>query len=137
VLAAGAEAEPRDRRFRRRRRFGKSVDACDEFQILAHGQVVIEAEALGHVADPALDLVGAGADVESEAGATARIRGQQPAQHADRRRLAGAVGAEEAVNGSALHLQRQVAHHLAPAERLAKAFDVDGDFGSRCHGAVS
>ena len=43
--------------------------------------------------------------------------------------LPRAVGAEEAVDGAALHLHRQVMHDLAAAERLRQALDVDRDVG--------
>ncbi len=39
---------------------GDAVHAGHELQILADGEILIEAEALGHVADVALDLVGLG-----------------------------------------------------------------------------
>ena len=77
---------------------GDPVEARDEFQVLAHREILVEAEALRHVADMALDLVGFGADVVAETGAAALVRGQQPAQHADGGGLARAVGAEEAVD---------------------------------------
>ena len=51
------------------RGLGDAVDARDEIEVLAHRQILIETEALGHVADLALDLVGLGADVVAEAGA--------------------------------------------------------------------
>ena len=87
----------------------------------------IEAEALRHVADVALDLVGLGADVVAEAGAGALVRREQAAQHADGRGLAGAVGAEEAVDGAALDLHREIAHHRAAVEFLGQAMHVDDD----------
>ena len=99
-------------------RIAQAVEPRDEFQVLAHRQVLIQAEALRHVADLALDLVGVAADVVAEAGALAAIGRQQAAEHADGGGLAGAVGAEEAVDRAALHLHRQVMHDLAAAERL-------------------
>ena len=63
------EAEPLDHRARGRARVGEPIEARDEFQVLAHREILIEAEALGHVADMALDLVGLRADVVAEAGA--------------------------------------------------------------------
>ena len=52
-------------------RLRHAIDARDEFEILADRQILIEAEALRHVADIALDLVGLGEDVVAEAGAVA------------------------------------------------------------------
>src|SRR5262245_66549882 len=75
-LAAG-QAETLDRRTRSRNRLGKPVDAADEFQVLAYGQILIKAEPLRHVADLALDLVGLAADVVAETGTGSLIRSQQ------------------------------------------------------------
>src|SRR6185437_599712 len=91
------------------------VDAIEprhELQILAHREVLIQREALRHVADLALDLVGIAPDVIAEAGTLAAIRRQQSAEHADGRGLAAAVGPEEAVDRAALHLHRQLMHDL-------------------------
>src|SRR5262249_28604277 len=87
----------------------------------------------GHVADVALDRVRLRADVVAQAGAVALVGGEQPAQHADGGGLAGAVGAEEAVDLAALHPHRQVAHDRAVAEGFGQAFDVDGDVGCCGH----
>ena len=76
-------------------RVAQAVKPRDEFEVLAHREILIQAEALRHVADLALDLVGVAADVVAEAGALAGIRRQQPAQHADGGGLAGAVGPEK------------------------------------------
>ena len=81
---------------------GEAVDAGDELQVLQDGEVLVEAEALRHVADVALDLLALGADVEAERRAAAAVGREQPAQHAQRGGLARAVGAEEAVDLAAL-----------------------------------
>src|SRR3546814_14743985 len=56
---------------------------------------------------------------------------QQAAQHADGRRLAAAIRAEEAVDQAAAHLHREVADDHAAAERLGQAMDVDDDVAGR------
>src|SRR5262249_39013218 len=99
---ATLESEPLDHRARRRRRVGNTVEACDEFQVLAHRKILVEAEALRHVAYVTLDLVRLGADVVAEAGAATFVRREQPAQHPDGRGLARAVGTQEAVDFPAL-----------------------------------
>src|SRR4051812_15012100 len=103
------QPEPIDRRARGSDRMNNSVDAPDELQVLAHRKILIEAEALRHIADLALDLVGLGADVVTEAGALPSIGRQQAAQHAYRGGLAGAVRTEEAVNGAAFDLHGEIA----------------------------
>src|SRR3989344_4708090 len=69
----------------------------DVLQVLAHRQVAVEAEALGHVAQQRLDLGRLGGDVEAQAGAAPRGQWHEAAHHADGGGLARAVGAEEAV----------------------------------------
>src|SRR5262249_56664598 len=85
---ATLESEPLDHRARCCRRVGHTVEACDEFQVLAHREILVEAETLRHVAHVALDLVRLGADVVTETGALAFVRGERPAQHPDGRGLA-------------------------------------------------
>ena len=58
---------------------------------------------------------------------------EQTAQHADSRGLAGAVGAEEAVDLPALDPHRQVAHGLASVEGFGQPLDVDNDVRLRRH----
>jgi hypothetical protein len=123
------QAEPLDRRFGRGGRAWNAVDARDEFKIFAHREVIVEAEALRHVADAIFDLRRLGADFVTEAGAAALIGRQQPAQHADGGGLAGAVRPKEAENGAASDLHGQVAHHLTAAERFGQAMHVDDDLG--------
>ena len=121
------EAQALDGGLRLLLRVGEAVDAGDELQILLDGKVLIEAEALRHVADVALDLVALGQDVVAERRAPAAVRREQPAHHAQRRGLAGAVGAEEAVDLAAHHAHGQVAHHHLAVEGLGEAFDLDRD----------
>jgi len=121
---------PLDHLARGTARIAQTVEPCDEFEVFAHREILIQAEPLRHVADPALDLVGVAADVVAEAGALAGVRRQQTAEHPDGGGLAGAVRAEEAVDRTALHLHRKVMHDLAAAERFRQALDVDGDVGA-------
>src|SRR4051812_16029517 len=79
-----------------------------------------------------LDLVGLRDDVVAEARAAALVGREQPAQHADGGGLARTVWSEEAIDRSALHLHREVMHDLAPAERFAKAFNLNDGVG-RAH----
>jgi len=92
LLLAALQTEPLDHRLGGGFRPRQAVNAGDEFEILPHRQVLVEAEALGHVADAGFDFRRLGADVEAEAGTAAAIGREQPAEHADGRGLAGAVG---------------------------------------------
>src|SRR5262245_20602224 len=114
---------------RRFHRLGDAIEARDELQVLAHREILIEAEALRHVADVTLDLARLRADVVAEAGPLALVGREQAGEHADGRRLAGAVRTQEAIDRAALDLHRQVAHDLAPVERLGQTVHIDGDVG--------
>ena len=114
-------------------RLVQRVEPAHEIEVLADGQVFVEAEALGHVADLAPDRVALADDVEPEAGARAAIRAEQPAEHADGRGLAAAVGPEKAPDLPRRHLHRQALDHGALAEALGEPVDVDGE--RRAHGS--
>jgi hypothetical protein len=70
------QTKPRDHRLGCGCRPRQAVDAGDEFEILAHRQVIVEAEALRHVADAGFDLGRVGADVVTETRAAALVRRQ-------------------------------------------------------------
>jgi hypothetical protein len=127
LLLAAVEADALDHVARGAACIGQAIEPRDELQILPHREILIEAEALRHVADLALDLVGVAANVEAEAGPLAGVGRQQAAEHADGRGLAASVRAEEAIDRAALDLHREVMHDLAAAKRLRQAGDIDGD----------
>jgi hypothetical protein len=79
----------------------------------------------------ALDLVALRADVEAEARSRAGVGRQEAAHQADRRRLAAAVGAEEAEDLAAVRTQRQVDHDVLAAEVLVEAVHVDRGIACR------
>ncbi len=107
------------------------VNAGDEIEVLEYGEIFVEAEALGHVADLAADRQCLMCDVQAQAGAAAAVGRQQTAQHADGGGLAAAVGTEEAADLAGLDLQIQPFHHLARPEALAQIVDVDDQRGHR------
>ena len=109
---------------------GHPVHARDEVEVLLDRQVLVVAEALGHVADAPLDLGGAGAQVEAEGGAAAFVGREQPAQHADRGGLAAAVRPEKSDDPAARDGEVDVIDHGAPAVALGQAVDLD------CRGGV-
>ena len=65
-------------------------------QVLARRQVVVEADGVGQVADPALDLERLAHRIEAQHLDRAAAGLGQPEHHQDGRRLAGAVGPEQA-----------------------------------------
>src|SRR5262249_10585782 len=91
-------------------------------------------EALRHVANASLDLVGVAPDVVAETATLSAIRCEQTAQHADSRGLAASVRPEEPVNRAPLHLHAEVMHHFAAIEGFRKPVHIDRDIGAGyCH----
>src|SRR5262245_5011219 len=101
------------------------IEPRHEFEILPDRQVLIEGEALRHVANLELDTVALGDDVEPKAGALPRVRFQQSAQHADGRGLAAAIRPEEAYDLPFLHLEIDVVDHHSAAEALGQPLHLD------------
>ena len=104
---------------------GKAADAAVEIDVLAHGQVVVESELLGHVADDPLDVLALAGDVEAADERLARGRPEDAAEHPDGRGLARPVRAEEAEDLAAADAEGDVVDGGEFAERLGQAADVD------------
>ena len=92
------------------------IEPRDELEVLADRQILVEGEALRHVADLALDRLGLALDVVAEAGPLAGGRPEQAADQADRRRLAGAVRPEEADDLARRDLEVDIVHDGLVAE---------------------
>jgi hypothetical protein len=105
---------------------GDAVHPRDEVEVLLDRQVLVQAEALGHVADFALDRRRVAPQVVTKARAFAVVGCQQAAQHADRRRLAAAVRSEEAEDRAALDANREVVDDGATAIAFRQPAHVDG-----------
>src|SRR4030095_1529836 len=89
----------------------QSVDGAEESQVFDHGEIEVERELLAHVAEPVLPALGVLRAVEAaEAGDAGGGRGEQPRKHADCRRLAGAVRAEEAEDAAARNVEADLVH---------------------------
>src|SRR6185436_1906145 len=90
---------------------------------------------LGHVADLRAQRLGVAWHRMTEHRALAFARTQQPAQHADRGRLARAVRPEEAVDGRARNIETHVidGHELAEAPREIVRADGWTAGGVRAH----
>jgi hypothetical protein len=116
---------------------GDHVDARVEAEVLVDGEVVVEREALGHVADRRLHPLGIAAQVDAEDFPLPLRRLQDPAQHAQRGGLAGAVGPEEPVQLALAHAEVEVIDGDHLAEPLGEPARQDGvPLGVR-HGALS
>ena len=93
----------------------------EEFQHASHLHLLVESALLGEIAD-AIARAPANARL-SEDRDRASVGLDDVEDHADRRRLAGAVGAEQAVDGSAGNLEREILDCDVSRERLANLID--------------
>ena len=121
------EAEPRGRLFDAPRDLGlghvKELGVQD--QVLPHRQLGVEREGLRHVADLAADGDVVGIDRLAEQPGLPLGGRQQAAQHLHRRRLAAAVGAEEAVDLPPLDPEVDVIDRRETAEPLGQVVRLD------------
>src|SRR5881396_146552 len=104
---------------------GDHVDARIEHEVLLDRQVVVQREALRHVADGRLDTLGIAAQIDAQHAPLALRRLEDPTQHAERRRLPGAVGSEEAVQLAASDAEVETVHRNDPAEALREPVGDD------------
>ena len=104
---------------------GQAVDAAEETQVLNDGQIVIQAEALGHVADPAFQRLGVFGDVDAENTRAAGRGSEKAAEHADGRRLPSTVRSEEAEDFAFADAERQIVHRRERAEAFDEVLDLD------------
>ena len=95
-------------------------------QVLAAGEMAVEARLLDDRADARQRLR---AVVLAEQADRAAGGLREPEQQPDQRRLAGAVGAQEAEGAAARHLEVDVLEGGAIAEALPEALGVDGQIG--------
>ncbi len=84
------------------------VDLCEEGDVLVDAEIAVEAEPLRQIADLRGDATVRPQRIEPEHADRPAIGAQQAAQQADRRRLAGAVGTDQAEHLAARNAQRQV-----------------------------
>src|SRR5262249_48190024 len=100
-------------------------------EILLHAQLEIARHRLRDHANRAAHPVGLLPDVEAVDDGRAGGRRQQRDEHANQRRLAGAVGAEQAEELAGLHRERNPVDGGEVAELLDDPLDVDGVHISR------
>src|SRR5437773_1336523 len=94
------------------------VDARVKGEVLFDRQVVVERKALRHVADGRLDALGVAPQIDPEHAALPLGRLEDPAQHAERRGLPGAVGPEKPVQLATADPEGEAVHSHDPAEAL-------------------
>src|SRR5436190_14686863 len=103
----------------------RSIDSAEEAEVFADRQILIEGEFLRHIADHLLDLLPLGPHVK--AGHAARSLGgrEDSREHANRRRLAGAVRAKESKDLPRTHAESDVVDGRKGSERSGEALDLD------------
>src|SRR5207249_2906211 len=101
------------------------VDEGVELEVLAGSQLLVERGVLKNETDARADRRRVVVDVDARHASGARRRAHQRAQDVDRRRLAGAVRAEEAEDLSRLNVQVDASHGLDRAEALGEVVDRD------------
>ncbi len=104
-----------------------------EIQILLHRQESVERELLRHVADLLFGLARRAAQVLSRDARLARGRLQQPAQHLERRRLAGPVRSEQPEDLAFADVKRHIVGRDEIAEALGQVPAGHCDVGAEVH----
>ncbi|MCU0257349.1 MAG: hypothetical protein MUF60_11485 [Vicinamibacterales bacterium] len=104
---------------------GHAVNLGEEGDVLVDRQVAVEAEPLREVAHPGGDGVMLPDRVVAEYAEGAAVRPEQAAEQPDRRRLAGAVRADEAEHLAAVHRVRHARHRLGGPEALGDAVQLE------------
>ena len=108
-------------------RLRHAVQLGVEAQVLLGGQVAVERRVLEDEPDAAAHGVALAHDVVAGDARAAAVGRQQRAEHRDRRRLAGAVGAEEAERLAGGDVEVDAAHRLDVAEALDQPAHLDGE----------
>ena len=113
------------------------MDLAHEVEVLEDGQILVEREALGHVADRAAQAFRLLGDAEPQHFDLALARCEQAAQHADGGGLARSVRSQEAVDLRARNREIHVVdgHELAEAPGETVSGDRRGGL-SRRHGLL-
>ncbi len=103
------------------------LDGGEELQVLAHRQIFVQREALGHVADASAQRFGLLGNRQPQHLDLPCAGFQQAAQHADGGRLARPVRAQKTVYLSARYGQVDVVHGQQLAEAAGQALRMHRD----------
>ena len=103
-----------------------AAESSVQFEIAAHGQLFVKRKRLRDIADPRPRRDVARIDRLAQELGTAFGRGKQPGQHLHRRRLAAAIGAEEAEDLAALDAKADMVDRGEIAKAHGQAFGHDG-----------
>jgi hypothetical protein len=100
------------------------VEAPEEVQVLAGGEVRVDGEVLRHVADLPLHRGGAGVHLLSVQEDRPGVAGEDPADHGDRGGLPGPVRSQQAVRLTGGNLEAHPVDRLPRPEALAQPRDA-------------
>ena len=95
-----------------------AIDTSEETDVFLDGQVLIEREALTHIADMPLDLLMLRTDVKACHSTCTRSGLIKPCQHVHCRRFTCPVGTQEAEYLPTLHTERDIIDGMKGAESL-------------------
>ena len=113
---------------------GQVREPADEAQVLAAGQVLVDRGVLAGEADALANGLGVAGHVDAEHLGPAVVGLEDGGEDAHGRRLAGAVGSEQAEHRAGRHGEVDAGQRLDGAEALGEALDPDGGGGGRGHG---
>ncbi len=108
-----------------------AVGRGEELEVLDHLHVVVDAEEVGHVPDHAADLLRPGVDRVAADRRLAPRGVQERGEDPHRRRLAGAVGADEAVDVPLVERQVEPVERVELAVHLGQIIGLDHRGGPR------
>src|SRR6266853_3329630 len=107
----------------------QAVDAAVKLQVFRHGQIVVEAEVLRHVADVLADGFRICADVQAFDKGGAAAEWQKTCEHFDDGGFSAAVGAEETKDFALFDTEAYVVDGREIAEAPNQMFGGDSGFG--------
>lgn len=114
--------------------FGReAVDAAVEGEIFGDGEVGVEAEILGHVADVFADALGIVADVDALNRCVAATERKKPGEHLDDGSFAAAVGAKKAEDFAFLDTETHIVDGSEVAETTHQVAGGDSGLVGGCH----
>ncbi len=118
------------------RRAFDPIGRSEELEVLDHLHIVIDAEEVGHVADDAADFLRAGVDRVAAHGRLTPGGIQERGEDPHRRRLARAVGADEAVDVPLIERQVEPIESVQLPVHLGQFMRLDHERAPRVSGPV-
>ena len=125
VRSTSTDVEPFQELVEIAARDGPAVELGEIVEITCGGEIRVDRQLARKIANPPPRLEGVAPAVEAEHARASARRSQQVEQQPDRRRLAGAVGAEEPVDLARQDFERELLDTDHGAVVLGQAVDLD------------